>query len=102
MDTIQQPSSKQSSSFPVLPFVLGASLGGVAGLLLAPYAGKVTRQKLAQQAVIIPQQLAEQVRGEKGKQLLTLSLSALQTVVSERSGALSMLIKGIGLLRKVL
>jgi hypothetical protein len=93
---------KQPSSFPVLPFVLGASLGGVAGLLLTPYPGKVARQKLAQQARIVPQQLAGQVRGEKGQQLLKVSVSALQTALSERSGALSLLIKGIGLLRKAL
>ena len=42
---------KQSSP-PIIPILLGASIGAAAGLLLAPQPGVVTRQKLIEKGQI--------------------------------------------------
>jgi gas vesicle protein len=90
----------QSSATPIIPILLGASIGAAAGLLLAPRPGIVTRQKLIERVQEIQHKLEEELKGEKGTKLKEMAISALQSEIAKRSSSFSWVMKGLRMLQK--
>jgi len=90
---------KQSSS-PIIPILLGVSIGAAAGVLLAPQPGKETRQKLAAIAQEIRQQLSEELKGERGAKIREMVIHAFHTEMGKRNPIYSLVMQGMSRLHK--
>ena len=90
---------KQSSP-PIIPILLGASIGAAAGLLLAPQPGVVTRQKLIEKGQDFQKKLVEDLKGENGIKLKEMAISAIQSEIGKRNFAFSWVMKGLRMLQK--
>jgi gas vesicle protein len=88
------------SSSPIIPILLGASIGVAAGVLLASQPGKVTRRKLAEIARDIRQQLTEELKGERGAKIREMAIHAFHTEMGKRNRVYSLVVQGISRLQK--
>ena len=62
----------------LLAFLVGAAVGGMAGLLFAPAKGKKTRKKLAQKATELKDELSENLDSDKIKSLANTALTEVE------------------------